>query len=602
MSAVAPLPLPLPAERVPVLSRLVEGLDANALYWLSGYTAGLAARSPEAQRIEAVPAATAATSTRRLSIVYGSQTGNARRAAEQLAGAAEAAGIDVRLLRADAYPLRELKDERLLQVVISTQGDGDPPDDARAFVEFLEGRRAPKLPDLHFAVLALGDSSYPQFCAIGRRIDARLAELGGTRSLPLAEADLDIDTTAAPWRQRAVDSARSTLGTEATPLATVTPLRSAGKAASATREQPYSAELLLNQPITAPGSTRDIRHIELSLEGSGLHYIPGDALGIWPENPPDLVAEVLDVLGLDGDTEVTHGEQTQPLRTWLGHKRELTRLHRPLLAAHATLSEDAGLQQLLAPDHTTELAALFEREQIVDLLRRVPAPWQADTLVAALRPLVPRLYSIASSAAAIGGDEVHLTVAHVAYQHDGRARWGAASHHLSALAPGARVPVYVEANDRFRLPADDDRDVIMIGPGTGVAPFRAFVQQRGESGARGRNWLFFGNPHFHSDFLYQLEWQAALRDGRLHELDLAFSRDQAEKIYVQQRLRQRGRDLFDWLQGGAHLYVCGAIAMAKDVHTALLAVIGEHGGLDAEAAGDYLNHLQQDGRYARDVY
>lgn len=602
MSAVAPLPLPLPAERVPVLSRLIEGLDANALYWLSGYTAGLAARSHEAQRIEAVPATSPAASAQRLTIVYGSQTGNAKRAAEQLASAAEAAGLGVRLLRADAYPLRELKDELLLHIVISTQGDGDPPDDARAFVEFLEGRRAPKLPALHFAVLALGDSSYPQFCAIGRRLDARLSELGGTRSLPLAEADLDIDTVATPWRQHALDSARVTLGADATPLATVTPLRSASKTTAVSREHPYSAELLLNQPITAADSGRDIRHIELSLDGSGLHYLPGDALGVWPQNPSDLVAEVLDVLGLDGDSEVTHGNQTLPLRTWLGHKRELTRLHRPLLATHAALTEDATLNRLLAPDHRAELAALFAREQIVDLLRRLPAPWQADTLVAALRPLVPRLYSIASSAASVGDGEVHLTVAHVAYEHEGRSRWGSASHHLADLAPGARVPVYVEANDRFRLPADNDRDVIMIGPGTGVAPFRAFVQERGESGAGGRNWLFFGNPHFRSDFLYQLEWQAALRDGRLHELDLAFSRDQAEKIYVQQRLRQRGRALFDWLQGGAHLYVCGATAMAKDVHTALLDVIGEHGALDADAANDYLNRLQQDGRYARDVY
>ena len=610
MSAALPTQFqPITDEQAALVARLTDALEPSGLWWLSGYAAGLArGRGAPATALAAGSSETVAAP--RLTIVYGSQTGNARREAEALSAQVEAAGFGVRLLRADAYPLRELKDERHLVVVISTQGDGDPPDDARAFVEFIAGKRAPKLPDLHYSVLALGDSSYPQFCAIGRQLDARLAELGARRWFERGDADLDIETVAVPWRTAAVAAAREALKPQV-PLATVTPLRPHAHAAASiyTRDHPFPAEVLVNQRITGRRNRRttldkDVRHVEVSLEGSGLKYEPGDALGVWPRNPPRLVEALLATLQLDGDAAVTLGDQTLPLREWLSARREITRLSRPFLLRPAERAGAATLDAILAADDTAALADLIANRQLIDLLRSHPAEWGADELVAALHPLVPRLYSIESSPRAVG-EEAHLTVAHVEYAVSGDPdpRWGAASNFLARSDEGARIPVFIERNERFRLPEDGGRDIILIGPGTGVAPFRAFVQDRAESGASGRNWLFFGNPHAHSDFLYQLEWQDALKSGALHRLDLAFSRDQAHKVYVQDRLREHGAEVFEWLQSGAHLYVCGdATRMAKDVHAALLGIIATHGGKSADEANDYLNELQAQGRYARDVY
>jgi sulfite reductase (NADPH) flavoprotein alpha-component len=532
----------------------------------------------------------------RLSIVYGSQTGNAKRLAEELSRQAEGSGLSVRLLRADAYPLRELKDERLLYVVISTQGDGDPPDDARGFVEHLLGKRAPALKSLKFAVLGLGDSSYPRFNATGRQIDERLAELGAQRLFDRGEADLDIETVATPWLSRALDKARDELKSSA-PLATVTALRPAG-ASPWSREKPFAAELLANQRLTGRGSRKDVRHLEVSLEGSGLSYLPGDALGVWPRNPAPLVEAVLAELSLDANAPV----EGTALGLLLTEKRELTRLARPFVQKHAERAGSEALARLLLPENSEAFANLLATHQLVDLLQAFPATWSAADLVAALRPLAPRLYSIASSQAAVGA-EAHLTVDHLAWESPGGRRWGAASHLLASSEEGARLPVFIESNDRFRLPRDGSRDVIMIGPGTGVAPFRGFVQERAAAGASGRNWLLFGNPHARHDFLYQLEWQQALKSGQLARLDLAFSRDQADKVYVQHRLREHGRELYGWLEDGAHLYVCGdATRMARDVEAALLDVIATHAGKDPDASRDYLSALQQQGRYARDVY
>jgi len=616
MTAATPAlaPSPLPEERKVLLARVVEGLDVPSLWWLSGYAAGLAQGNP-APHLAVLPGG-AAQASQRLTIVYGSQTGNARREAEKLAAEAETAGLNVRLLRADAYPQRELASERLLYVVISTQGEGDPPDDAIGLVEFLGGKRAPKLPELKYAVLGLGDSSYADFCGIGRKLDARLAELGASRLFAVGEADLDIDSIALPWREQALGHAKTLLKTTNAPSATVTALRP--HAASAySHDKPFAAELLLNQRISGRefkgvasfyrddlkygGIGKDVRHIELSLQGSGLHYEPGDALGVRHRNPGLLVDGVLQALELDGDVSVQDKDETLPLREWLASRRELTKLSRPFLASHAAQSRSEELNDLLAPTRNADFAALLNTHQLADVLRRWPAHWEAQELVAALRPLTPRLYSIASSRKRVG-EEVHLTVDVLDYQAFGHAHVGAASGFLSSLDEGDHAPVYIEANERFRVPADASRDILMVGPGTGVAPFRGFVQERAETGANGRNWLLFGARHFNTDFLYQAEWQDALRTGELHRLDVAFSRDQAEKIYVQQRLRERGREVYDWLEGGAHFYVCGAIAMGKDVHAALLKIVSEQAGVDAEGAAEYLSRLQAEGRYSRDVY
>ena len=590
------LPTPLQADTAAALARFADGLDSNALLWASGYLAGMARALPVQS---AVPAAIA--TTRPATIVYGSQTGNAKRAAEALLAKLQAAHLPARLLRADAYPLRELADETLLYVVISTQGDGDPPDDARGFLEFVEGRRAPALKKLKFAVLALGDSSYPQFCAIGRRIDQRLQALGGERIADCADADLDVETVAAPWTDTVARIAADVLK-PAAPLATVTTLRPLAAAVAAySRAKPFAAGVLANQRITLGANSKDVRHLEVALDGSGLSYEPGDALGVWPRNPQRLVDAVLQATALDGDTAVRIGEEERSLRTWLLDKRELTRVARPFLAALADRSGDAALAGMLQPEQAPALAALLSNQQAIDLLQRHHAEWDGASLIAALRPLQPRLYSIASSRKVVG-DEAHLTVAHVEYVADGETRWGAASHLLATREEGETLPVYIEANERFRLPADANRDIIMIGAGTGIAPFRGFVQERGAVGGNGRNWLLFGAPHQRSDFLYQLEWQRALKDGQLDRIDLAFSRDSAQKVYVQHRIAEQARALHDWLQGGAHLYVCGATAMGKDVHAALLDAVAAHNGGNRDAATDFLDTLAREGRYARDVY
>jgi len=612
-------PLPLDAERRALLQRLTEGLDPATLWWVSGYLAGLA--TPQARAADGVlagatalpglPAALAPATTEvdTLTIIYGSQTGNAKRAAEALLAEAGTRGLKARLLRADAYPLAELKRETQLLVVISTQGDGDPPDDARGFVEHLVGRRAPKLEGLRFAVLGLGDSSYAKFCEIGRVLDARLAELGGTRLAPLGEADVDIDTVAVPWRAdvlRALEALRpaSKTGTPDTHGLRVALVDGGASPAvadtAATREAPVAAELLANTRLTGRGSDRDTRHLEFAIDPATLDYAPGDAAGVWPVQAPALVEAILEATGLDGDAVVDLDGTALPLRRWLGERRELTRLNRPLLKAHAERSDSARLAAALAD--ANESAGLLQRTPLLDLLAEHPGSWTADDLIRALRPLAPRLYSIASSREAVG-DELHLTVGHEVFEGRDGLRYGAASHYLATLKEGDTARLFIERNERFRLPTDASRDVIMIGPGTGVAPFRGFVQHRAATGASGRNWLVFGNPHFRSDFLYQVEWQKALKAGQLHRLDLAFSRDGASKTYVQHRLAEQGAELWRWLQDGAHLYVCGdATRMAKDVHATLLAIAQKHGGLDTDAAADYFTGLERTARYARDVY
>jgi sulfite reductase (NADPH) flavoprotein alpha-component len=607
---------PLPDERKALLARVVDGLDSASLWWLSGFTAGLAQAAHPAPHLALLQGsagvlAPAPAAGERATVLYGSQTGNAKRAAEALVAELEAAGLSVRLARTDTYATRELASERLLYLVISTQGEGDPPDDAIGFTEFLAGRRAPKLPELKFAVLGLGDSSYADFCGISKRLDARLAELGATRLFDAGEADLDIDTVAKPWRALALEQAKKTLKTAPPAGAKVTPLRPAPAAPAYSHASPFAAEVLANQPISGRDfkgpafgqhgrSDKQVRHLELSLEGSGLAYEPGDALGIVHRNPDALVEPLLDALKLDGDAAHHLDGSERSVRAWLSGHRELTKLSRPFLAAHAKLARARDLDDLLTPGNA-DLSALLGSHQVIDVLRRWPVEWNPAELLAALRPLAPRLYSIASSRKRVG-EEVHLTLDVLNYDAHGYAHSGSASGFLANLAEGDHAPDYIETNDRFRVPADPLRDILMVGPGTGVAPFRAFVQERAETGATGRNWLFFGSQHFNSGFLYQSEWQEALKRGELNRLDLAFSRDQADKIYVQHKLRERGREVFDWLQSGAHFYVCGSIAMGKDVHAALTDIVAEHGALDAESARDYLTTLQTEGRYSRDVY
>ena len=612
-TVLAPSLGPLDPERSELLRRVVDGLDAGSLQWLSGFAVGVGYARGQAggpawadvlAAPVAVPAAGAAArpdAQARLAVVYGSQTGNGRRIAERLGQAAETAGLAVRVYAARDYPLKDLAKERFLSVVISTHGDGDPPDDARGFVEFITGKRAPRLENLAFSVLALGDSSYPKFCETGRQVDERLVSLGARRIAPRVDCDVDYDRLAGPWVDQTVARVRGEVGAPA--VATVTRLRPVPEVPLYGRERPFVARVLANQRVTGRGATKDVRHIEISLEGSGLRYEPGDALGVWHDNPAAVVDAVLAALGLAAEEMITLDGQTRSLRDWLAFGREITRLTRPFLSAQAERSDSAELASLLSPGHETELRETLQTMQVVDILRAHPANWAATEFVQALRPVAPRLYSIASSQDVVG-EEAHLTVAVVDYEIDGERRFGAASGHLAGLTgEEATVRVFVEPNPRFRLPADPARDVIMIGPGTGVAPYRGFLQQREAQGSTGRNWLVFGARHFASEFLYQVEWQEAFRKGLLHRVDLAFSRDDTPRAYVQDRLREAGPEIFAWLEGGASLYVCGdAQQMAPGVHAALVDVVSTHGGRDREAAEAYVRRLADDGRYLRDVY
>lgn len=584
----------LDAPRLARLQAAAAGLGREELLWASGYLAGLA----EAGAAVA-PAAPANDPAPRLAVLYGSQTGNGRGVAERLAAAAQAKGLAVEVTSMADYRPARLAGERLAVIVASTHGEGDPPDDAIDFHAFLHGRKAPKLDKLRYAVLALGDSSYEHFCQTGRDLDERLAALGARRLFERVECDLDFRGDADAWSERVLAEAAEALPAAA-PQATarVARLQAVPARPAYSADHPFSAELLTNQPLTAPGSGADLRHVELAVDES-FAYQPGDSLAVRTVNGPALVAPVLEALALDGELPVAGAGGEYPLAEALARDYEVTVLSRHFLEAWAETAASDELKGLLADPRAA--AAWMKDRQVIDVLRAYPAAVSPDRLLAALRPLTPRLYSIASGPSANPG-EVHLTVGMVRYEAFGHTHHGAASHALAGTVEGRALPVWVEPNERFRLPADD-APVIMIGPGTGVAPFRAFLEEREARGAGGRNWLFFGNRHFRGDFLYQIEWLRYRKQGLLTDLDVAFSRDQVDKVYVQHRMLEKAGALYAWLEDGAHLYVCGdAARMAPDVHAALIEAVRRASGRSQAAATEYVDGLRRDGRYHRDVY
>lgn len=594
--AAAALPLP----HLSRLAEAVAGLSAPELIWASGYLYGLAQAGGVAAASGAAGVAAASGPAGTLTILYGSQTGNAKGVAESIKTLAQGKGLQVQLASMSDFKPKQLKKETHLIVVTSTLGEGEPPENAVDLHGQLKAGKLGKLDGLKFAVLGLGDSSYEFFCQAGKDFDAHLEKAGAERVLARADLDVDYRAAAAEWAEQAVSALAATLGGSAAAAPALAGVATAHSQYD--KFNPYLATLTTNQKITGRDSTKDIRHIEISLEGSGLSYQPGDALGVWFDNDAALVAEVLALTGLSGSESVTVEGKSLALSEALTRHFELTRLHGGFISGLADLSENAELKAIAADKaQTTALAA---SAQIVDVLKRYPQPLSAEQLTKLLRPLTPRMYSIASSQAEVE-EEVHLTVGVVRYpQADGTLRSGGASSFLAdRLAEGSQLRVFVEHNDNFRLPEDGNTPVIMVGPGTGIAPFRAFIQQRDADGASGKNWLFFGNPHFTQDFLYQVEWQKYVKSGLLSKIDLAFSRDQAQKIYVQDRLREQGAEVYAWLEQGAHFYVCGdANRMAKDVQEALLDILVQHGGKSREAAEEYLNELRRAKRYQRDVY
>jgi sulfite reductase (NADPH) flavoprotein alpha-component len=614
---------PFRQDQAELLNKLLPTLTDGQRIWLSGYLAATvgaavaavpAAAAPQAApaALQAAPAAPAAPALpKEATVLYGSQTGNSKKLANQLGDRLKGAGYEVTVSAMNDFKPNTLKKVARLFIVVSTHGEGDPPDNALGFYEFLHSKRAPQLDGMPFAVLALGDTSYEKFCQTGKDFDKRLEELGGKRIAPRVDCDVDFEDAASGW----IDSVLAALASEEAAAASA-PAAAAAAAVAAvaaeapaqpaySRTHPFRAAVLENLNLNGRGSERETRHLELSLEGSGLTYEPGDALGIYPENRPELVEELIEAAGWKADELVPAGKDGDlPLAEALSRHYEITLLTRPLLQQAAELTGSAKLKELTAPGHEQELKDYIAGRDLVDLIRGFDLKGvPAKTFVPLLRKLPPRLYSIASSLKA-HPDEVHLTIRKVVYEAHGRTRYGVCSTYVAERAePGSELPVFVQHNENFRLPADPDTPIIMIGPGTGVAPFRAFLEEREETGAGGKSWLFYGDQHFLTDFLYQIEWQRWLKDGVLTRMDVAFSRDQEHKIYVQHRMLEKAKELYAWLEEGAVVYVCGDKSrMAHDVHAALETILRQEGGLSEEAAAEYLKRMQQERRYQRDVY
>ncbi|EFV40301.1 NADPH-dependent assimilatory sulfite reductase flavoprotein subunit [Hafnia paralvei] len=590
--------LPLTPEQLAKLQSAIGEFSPNQLAWLSGYFWGMVNQQPGAVAIAPAPAVAAS-----ITVISASQTGNARRVSEQLRDDLTAAGLSVTLVNAGDYKFKQIAQEKLLLVVASTQGEGEPPEEAVALHKYLFSKKAPQLTGTAFAVFGLGDTSYENFCQTGKDFDTRLGELGAERLLDRADADVDFKAAAEAWRKQVVEVLKQRVP-QATPAqAQASVAGSVAQVLSSpySKESPLTATLAVNQKITGRNSDKDVRHLEIDLGDSGLSYQPGDALGVWYHNDPDLVEEIIGLVWRTGDEKITLNGQTLTLREALTDHLELTQNTTVIVEKYASLSRDERLIELLADKH--QLQQYAQTTPLPDMIRQAPADLDAEQLVALLRPLTPRLYSIASAQEEVG-NEVHITVGVVRYDVEGRARTGGASGYLAdRLEEEGELRVFIEHNDNFRLPANPQTPVIMIGPGTGIAPFRAFIQQRAAEGAEGLNWLFFGNPHFTEDFLYQVEWQRYVKEGVLSRIDLAWSRDQNHKVYVQDKLREQGAEVWRWIEKGAHIYVCGdANRMAKDVEQALLELLAEHGGMDAEQADEFLSELRVERRYQRDVY
>ncbi|NOU71911.1 assimilatory sulfite reductase (NADPH) flavoprotein subunit [Paenibacillus sp. LMG 31458] len=599
---------PFNQEQVELLNRLLPTLTETQRIWLNGYLAALQG-SAVVTASGAAPLATLAANapviSKEVTVLFGSQTGKSQGLAKKMSKKLEELGFQVALSSMADFKPNNLKKIQNLLVLVSTHGEGDPPDNAISFHEFLHSKRAPKLEDLRFSVLSLGDTSYELFCQTGKDFDKRLEELGGKRLAPRVDCDVDFDEPAAEWMNSVLGSlSEASAGSIA--VSSVGAAVESGTESEYSRTNPFQAEVLENLNLNGRGSDRETRHIEISLEGSNLQYEPGDCLGIYPENHPRLVDELIEAMGWKAEELVTinkNGEK-RSLREALLHNYEITVLTKPLLEQVAKLTSNNGLQELLVAGREQDLKSYTSGRDLLDLvqeysLKGVPA----GEFVAILRKMPARLYSIASSSKAFP-EEVHVTVRTVRYETQGRERYGVCSVQLAErIKSGETLPVYIQNNPNFKLPENSETPIIMIGPGTGVAPFRAFLGEREETGAEGKSWLFYGDQHFSTDFLYQIEWQKWLKDGVLTRMDVAFSRDTDQKVYVQHRMLEKSAELYKWLQEGAIVYVCGdEKKMAHDVHATLAAIIEQEGGFSSEEAAEYLTRMQQQKRYQRDVY
>ena len=591
---------PLNDDQYRFFQQFIASLSPEQLAWAGGYLTGLVPK--DSGLGSGVTAASDTGVGAVITILVGSQTGNSEALAEQTHQLAASCGLRTVIKKMGDYKLPQLKTEKNLLVIVGTYGEGDPPDNAREMYEYLFSKRAPALKQAHYAVLGLGDSSYEFFCKMGVDFDRRLEELGATRMYQRVDCDVDFEATAEAWMDAVLSELASRVETKPQSAGLTLPSLTASNSSVYSRKNPFPAVLLENIVLNGRGSIKETHHVELSLEGFGLTYEPGDALGIYPANAPDVVDDLLQALHFKDEEQVSIDGKDITIHNAIFRHYEVTTITRPMMQKYALLAKNKNLDQLLNDNHKKELNDYLYGREIVDLITDFPSEnLSPQAFVECLRKLPPRLYSIASSLKQHPG-EVHLTVAAVRYQSHGRNRKGVGSTFLAdRIGEETTIPVYIDRNNNFKLPADPSTPIIMIGPGTGIAPFRAFVEEREAIGASGKNWLFFGDQHFETDFLYQTEWLRYLKNGVLTRMNVAFSRDQTQKVYVQHLMAEHGKELYAWLQEGAYLYVCGdEKRMARDVHEALLKIVASERKMNHEE--EYIANLQKEKRYQRDVY
>ncbi|MEP1743675.1 MAG: assimilatory sulfite reductase (NADPH) flavoprotein subunit [Kangiellaceae bacterium] len=620
-----------PRTAYPISNEVLEALEQfeqQELSWLSGYCAGLAkgrqneednrstslsSELPALDNTSSGASSLISDTVATVQILYASQTGNAKAVAENLFDSfknnyANNPRLEFGIENTNSFKPKSLASKQLLILVASTHGEGEPPDDAIEFLEQLKGKRAPNLNGVQHAVLGLGDSSYEFFCQTGKDIEQQLNKLGSTALVERVDCDLDYETQVEQWISDLNEKALSLIGNELVQksgASSAQPQSVVAVEKHVSKSNPYTASILANQQITASDSDKRVHHIELSIEDSEISYLPGDGVGIWAKNDSKTVDEILKLSGLRRQQQVEYKGQQFEVYDLLLERLEISLISKDFVKNYYEIAKQkaAANVERLKDILNTSFSDFVKHNQVADVLSVAPIELEAQQLVDLLKPIKPRVYSIASSQQA-NPDEIHITVKLVANKNDKTVRKGTASRFLiEELQEDQEVMIYIEENHRFRLP-EADRDILMVGPGTGIAPFRAFLQEREEQNATGKNWLFFGNSHFNSEFLYQLELQGYLKSGVLKQLSLAFSRDQTEKVYVQDKIRENAASIWQWIdQQKAHFYVCGDMNfMAKDVEQTLLEIIQSQGNFSLEQANDYLKELRKTGRYQRDVY
>ena len=586
---------PLNEKQLDALANLSAGLNREQLLWINGYFQGLLASTSGNQPFNP---SLQAKSNKKLTILYGTHTGRSKTISGKLAEKLTNYGVEVTAIALDEYKTRQLLTETNVVFIVSTHGEGEPPAMAEDFHAFITGKRSPKLPNLNFAVVALGDKSYKLFCKTGIDIDTALTHSGAKAILPILKLDVDFEDDTDRWINQFTASFTEMPVSSALNGASVIPSL---KAQEYTRRNPFQATVLDKVKITGRDSDKEVYHVELSLEGSGITYEPGDSVGILAYNPPSLVDDILKFKGFNGSETVTIKESGFSIKEALSNYMEITVITREVIQQYFEKSAHPKLREVI--ENEEKLDQYLYGHDILDLLEEFPSDLTAQGLVEILRSFPARLYSISSSQAAVG-DEVHITVSRIRYSRNGRERAGACSSYLAdQIEPDSFVSVFIEKNTAFKLPENNETPIILVGAGTGVAPYRAFLQHREANNQKGKTWLFFGERRFSADFLYQLEWQKLLKDGYLEKIDVAFSRDQEQKIYVQHRLIEKQKEIYEWLSKGASIYLCGDMKqMARDVQKALLQIFETEGGLSEEKALEYLKKLKKEKRFQTDVY